>query len=73
MSNPDEEAHAAAVRVALSMYVGERCKFCRHRFTSLADLDARSVVFAGYHEHGRIACQACWDAQAPAYPVEDTP
>lgn len=59
----DDERHAMA-DIALGMYVGERCKFCGHTFTSIDDLKARHAVYAGYHEHGRTACKACFDAQA---------
>ena len=57
-----DENRNALVEIALSMYIGEKCKYCLHEFTSNADLRQREVVYAGYHEHGRIACKACWDA-----------
>lgn len=49
-------------RVALSMYLGERCKFCLRVFETLDDL--KDAVYAGYHEHGRVACKSCWDTNA---------
>lgn len=51
---------ADALRLALSMYLGERCRFCDRTYETMEDL--RDTVFAGYHEHGRLACKACWDA-----------
>lgn len=52
------------VRLALSMYLGEQCKYCGKVYEELDDL--HTTVFAGYHEHGRLACKACWDANNPA-------
>ena len=56
-----DENRATMAEIALSMYVGEKCKYCLHEFTSTADLKARNAVYAGYHEHGRVACKKCWD------------
>jgi hypothetical protein len=61
-----DENRAALVEIALSMYVGEKCKYCLHEFKSVADLRERNAVYAGYHEHGRLACKVCWDAANPA-------
>jgi hypothetical protein len=47
------------VNLALSMYLGERCKFCDKQYATLDDL--KDTVWAGYHEHGRLACKRCWD------------
>lgn len=44
--------------LALSMYLHERCKFCKKEFKTLEDL--RTAVWAGYHEHGRLAHKSCW-------------
>jgi hypothetical protein len=55
----DEEYRRSLARLALSMYIGEKCKYCGKEAKTLEDL--YTVVFAGYHEHGRIACQRCWD------------
>lgn len=57
-----DENCAALVEVALSMYLGEACKYCGHVYDTLADLRERGAVYAGYHENGRSACKACWDA-----------
>ena len=50
------------LKLAMSAYLGERCKFCGREYKTLADLDY--TVFAGYHEHGRLACGECWNAHA---------
>lgn len=47
-----------AFRVALSMYLGERCKYCLGVFDTLESL--HDAVWAGYHEHGRLAHERCW-------------
>lgn len=60
-----DENRAALVDIALSMYLGEACKYCGHVYETLADLRARSVVYAGYHEHGRTACGECWKQNNP--------
>lgn len=49
-----------ALKLALMMYLGEHCKYCGKEFAVLDDL--RDAVWAGYHERGRLACEACWDA-----------
>ena len=46
------------LEVALSMYLGERCKYCLKEYTTLKDLE--NTVWAGNHEHGRLACEDCW-------------
>ena len=46
------------VELTLSMYLGEKCKFCLRLFETLDDL--KDAVYAGYHEHGRVACKSCW-------------
>ena len=50
----------AVLEMAMSMYLGEQCKYCLRVFETLDDL--RAAVYAGYHEHGRVACKSCWDA-----------
>ncbi len=47
------------VDLALSMYLVEQCKYCGKEYKTLSDLKA--TVWAGYHEHGRLACKSCWD------------
>jgi hypothetical protein len=51
-----------ALKIAMSAYLGEHCKFCGQEFKTLEDL--KDTVFAGYHEHGRLAHQECWDENA---------
>jgi len=55
-----DENRAAAFQIALSMYLGEACKYCGVPFETLDDL--HTAVWAGYHERGRLAHKACWDA-----------
>ena len=45
---------ATALKIVMSMYLGERCKFCGKEYKTLDDL--KDTVWAGYHEHGRLAC-----------------
>lgn len=52
---------SACAAIALLAYSGERCRFCHKEVVGAEAL--RDVVYAGYSEHGRIAHQACWDAQ----------
>lgn len=59
----EEGARDIALRMALSMYLGEQCRFCGRTYETLEDL--KGTVYAGYHEHGRLACKACFDAQPP--------
>jgi hypothetical protein len=47
------------VQVALSMYLGEACKYCGKVYETLSDL--KTTVWAGYHARGRLACKTCWD------------
>lgn len=65
------EVHAAIVKltpenreymsqVAMSMYLGESCKYCGKVYETLDDL--KNTVYAGPHEHGRLACESCWKA-----------
>jgi hypothetical protein len=56
-------SHEAAVKLAMSAYLSERCKFCGKEYKTLDDL--QDTVFAGYHKHGRLACQSCWNEHAP--------
>jgi predicted RNA-binding protein YlqC (UPF0109 family) len=50
--------------IALSMYLGECCKYCGKQAKTLDDL--RTVVYAGSHAKGRIACESCWNANNPS-------
>lgn len=58
-----EVSHDTAVKLVMSMYLGEKCKYCLKEFKTLDDL--KDAVYAGYHEHGRIAHQSCWDENNP--------
>lgn len=51
--------HKTAVKIVLSTYLGERCKYCDREYETLDDL--QETVWAGYHEHGRLACKSCWN------------
>ena len=53
-----DENRPHMVKVALSMYLGEKCKYCLKEYTTLEEL--KGAVFAGYHEYGRLACDTCW-------------
>ena len=53
-----EENRPAVLELALSMYLGEYCKYCNKQYLSLDDLS--NTVFAGYHDGGRLACKECW-------------
>ena len=54
-----EVSREVAVNLALAMYLGESCKYCGKVYETLDDL--KDTVYAGYHEHGRLACQKCWN------------
>jgi hypothetical protein len=58
-----DEHRALAFRMAMTMYLGEACKYCGKVFETLEDL--RDVVYAGYHDRGRTACRSCWEANNP--------
>ena len=47
-----------AYKIVMSMYLGEKCKYCLREFKTLEDLN--DTVWAGCHEHGRLACRSCW-------------
>jgi len=49
----------SAIKIALSMYLGEKCKYCGKEYKALKDLD--NTVWAGSHANGRLACKKCWD------------
>ena len=54
-----ENQNNPLTHIALSAYLGEKCKFCSKEYTTLEDL--KNVVWAGPHENGRLACKKCWD------------
>ena len=47
-----------AVKLVLSAYLGEKCKYCLKEFKTIESLD--DAVWVGYHEHGRLAHEKCW-------------
>jgi hypothetical protein len=47
-----------ALRIALSMHFGEKCKYCLKEFQTVEDFE--SAVWVGCHDHGRIAHEACY-------------
>jgi len=55
-----DENRDTLAEFALSMYLGESCKYCGKKCETLADL--KDTVYAGYHEHGRLACGSCWQS-----------
>ena len=65
MMTHDTDAHNTLVNLAMSMYLGERCKYCDKVYETIADLD--TTVWAGYHEHGRLACETCWIENNPPH------
>jgi len=46
-------------KLALSVYLGEKCKYCLKKFKTLEDL--KDAVWDGRHKHGRLAHKKCWD------------
>lgn len=54
-----DENRQYAKKIPLEIYLGEHCKYCYKKFTTLEEL--KTVVYAGYHKYGRIACWSCWD------------
>ncbi|NLH78496.1 MAG: hypothetical protein GX465_15805 [Acidobacteria bacterium] len=54
----DEAYYQRLVRLAMSMYLGERCKYCGREFATLDDL--RDAVWVGQHEHGSLAHEDCY-------------
>lgn len=54
-----EVSKDAALKIACSMYLGERCKYCGREYKTLDDL--RETVWVGYHGHRQLACKGCWD------------
>lgn len=60
MTAIDRSAPVRVAEIVLSLYVGERCKFCGYIYGSVYDLRARQVVWT---EYGRLACLECWEGQ----------
>jgi hypothetical protein len=62
-----DDARATAAQIALGMYVGETCRYCRHTYTSVEDLKERGVVWARLSSEPSIkrlghslACKSCF-------------
>lgn len=47
---------------ALSMYIGEKCKYCEHVFRSVEEIIKRDLTKAGEKEY---ACGTCWKTNNP--------
>lgn len=45
--------------IAMCMYLGERCKYCKKEFKELDDLN--NAVYVGRHRYGSLACKSCYD------------
>ena len=52
-----------ALLITMSMYLGEKCKYCQGEFATLDDL--KTTVWAGDHEYGRLAHEKCWKEHNP--------
>lgn len=55
-----DDNRSELLKLALSMYLGEKCKYCLGEFATFESLN--DAVYAGHHEHGRLAHNSCWDA-----------
>lgn len=49
--------------LALSFYLGERCRYCERVFQTVSDLV--NAVWAGPHPSGQLACKSCWETNGP--------
>lgn len=59
-----ETQHNPLLRLALSMYVGEKCIYCEHVYTSVDDIVNRDVVCAENSGSGiKYACNECFARQ----------
>ena len=59
------ENHEGLGDTAMQLAIGQKCRYCLHEYSSMADMRRRHVVFAGEHEHGRLACKSCWETNNP--------
>jgi hypothetical protein len=55
----DDKNRSVVAEISLSMYLGEYCKYCDKKVTTMEEL--RTVVYAGQHAKGRIAHEICWN------------
>ena len=53
------DSQSDMLRMALSMYLGEKCNYCGVTFRTINDI--KSTVWAGCHQWGRLAHKTCWD------------
>jgi len=58
------------LRLALAMYVGEKCQGCGHEFASPDDLVTREVVWWP-HDGGRVGCKTCYESASEVSRKED--
>jgi hypothetical protein len=58
-----DQNRKALLEIAISQYIGEKCRYCGHEFTSIQDIAAHNVVFAG---NSQYACKVCFDIANPA-------
>lgn len=49
--------------LAISGYIGEKCRYCQHVYKSVDDIAARNVVYVGERQY---ACKVCFDTANPA-------
>lgn len=73
MSKPKQlDKDGRAAMLGMIAYIGERCRYCKHEYTSIADLRERRVVWAWRKSEGditsndqRLACKACFTENNP--------
>jgi hypothetical protein len=53
-----EQNKDALARLAISMYIGEKCLFCGREYKTFAEL--KDTVWVGQSENRRLACASCW-------------
>ena len=58
LGEPDSEECKIALRLSLSMYLGETFPYCHKKFEEMDDL--KDAVWNGYTEFGRIAHKTCF-------------
>jgi hypothetical protein len=58
-----DQHRAGLADMAMSMHLGEKCKYCLREYKTLTDLE--DAVWVGDHEYGRLACESCWKANGP--------
>jgi len=58
VGKPTEENKDALSLLALSMYIGEKCVFCKREYKDLDDL--KDTIWVGQNQDRRLACLGCW-------------